>query len=234
MDITATSGFASYLRKVYGMVGGGLVISAIVTFILSTSPDLAQVFYHLSANGSHALKFTAAGWIALLLPFALLILAMFSDIERWSVGAINAYYGIFCASFGVSLYAATSQYTGASVGAALLITAGSFTGLSLTGMMIKTPLTGLKSFCMMGLWGLVLVGLAQMLFHFSLNQTLMSLIGVGVFAGLTVTDTQDMRDRYSEGGNSHASIMMGAMGLYLDAMNMFINILELVGVKKGD
>lgn len=231
---TADTGFSGYLRKVYMTVAMGLLISAVVTFLVGTSPDLANAFYHVSANGKHAMQFTIAGWVALLLPLPMVFVMGYGCSQEWNVGVLNGLYGLFCASFGVSMYAVTSRYTGTSVGAALLVTAGSFTGLSITGLMVKAPLTGLKSFCTMGLWGLVLVGLAQLIFHFSLNQTLMALISIVVFAGLTVTDSQDMRDRYSTGGNTPGGVMMGAIGLYLDAMNLFINILELIGVKNDD
>lgn len=234
LSITSDSGFAGYLRKVYMTVAGGLLVSALVTFMLSMSPDLAHAFYHLSPNGKHAIQYSIGGWVALLLPLVLIFVMAYAAAQEWSSMALNAIYGIFCASFGVSMYAATSQYTGASVGAALLVTAGSFTGLSLTGLLVKTPLTGLKSFCTMGLWGLVLVGFADLIFHFSLNQTLMACISIGVFAGLTITDSQDMRDRYSDGGDTPGGVLIGAIGLYLDAINLFLNILQIMGNKNND
>lgn len=234
MDYVIDSGFAVYLRKVYGTVAAGILVSAAMVFLLATSPDLSHMFYHMSANGKHAVQFTMAGWIALFMPLVLMFVLGAAVAAPATPAVLNGLYGIFCASFGVSLYAITSQYTGASVGSALLITAGSFIGLSATGVLIKRPLTGLASFCTMGLWGLVIVGFAQLIFHFTLNQTIVSLISIVIFAGLTVTDSQEMRDRYSTDGNTPSGVLMGAIGLYLDAMNLFINILNIVGVKSDD
>lgn len=232
MDITANSGFATYLQKVYGTVAAGLLISAAITFLLSTSPDAAAMFYHTDAK--HVVKFALLGWVALLLPLVLVFVIPIALAAEAPLVVVNGLYGVFCASFGVSLYAATSQYTGSSVGAALLITAGTFTGLSLTGLVIKTPLTGLKSFCTMGLWGLVIVGFGDLLFHFNFNQTVMAIIAIAVFAGLTVTDSQDIRERYESEGDTQMGVMLGAISLYLDAVNLFIRILQLVGVKNDD
>ena len=86
----------------------------------------------------------------------------------------------------------------------------------------------------MGLWGLVIVGFGDLLFHFNFNQTVMAIIAIAVFAGLTVTDSQDIRERYESEGDTQMGVMLGAISLYLDAVNLFIRILQLVGVKNDD
>lgn len=228
---TSSHTLASFVSRVYAMVGGGLVLSAIVSYMISVTPELKSLFYKVTSDGHHVAGMTGFGFIALFLPLVMLLLSGFCNVNRWSAPAVNAYYGVFTASFGVSMYAITSAYTATSVASAFLITAATFGVLAVVGLMTKKPLLGLAAFCSLALVGLVLVMLVSLLFGFHLNQFVINIITVVIFAGLIVVDSQEIKFAYRPEGNSQSDVVYLALSLYLDAMNMFTSILQLTGSK---
>jgi FtsH-binding integral membrane protein len=113
------------------------------------------------------------------------------------------------------------------------ITAAAFGGLSLYGYTTSRSLSGMGSFLMMGLIGIVIASLVNIFFASSALQFAISVLGVLIFAGLTAYDTQKLKEMYLNGnfdGEAAAKVsIMGALQLYLDFINMFQFLLALVG-----
>jgi len=123
-------------------------------------------------------------------------------------------------------------YTGESIVRVFLITAISFGGLSLVGYTTKKNLSGMGSFLMMGLIGIIVASIVNIFLGSSMMQFIISVVGVLVFAGLTAYDTQQIKNMYLESDGTAVmgkKAVMGALRLYLDFINLFIMLLSLFG-----
>jgi FtsH-binding integral membrane protein len=126
-------------------------------------------------------------------------------------------------------------YTGASVANTFFATAASFAGLSLWGYTTKKDLSGFGSFLIMGVFGILIASLLNLFFHSGPLSLVISVLGVLLFAGLTAYDTQKIKSMYfAVGGTAmvRKSVVMGALQLYLDFINMFLFLLRLFGDRR--
>ncbi|MHA7064799.1 Bax inhibitor-1/YccA family protein, partial [Azospirillum argentinense] len=123
-------------------------------------------------------------------------------------------------------------FTGASVARVFFITAAMFAAMSLWGYTTKADLSKMGSFLMMGLIGIVIASLVNIFVGSSALQFAISVIGVVIFTGLTAYDTQRIKEEYTEGhgheGNTKLAVM-GALSLYLNFINLFQMLLQLMG-----
>ena len=128
------------------------------------------------------------------------------------------------------------RYTGTSIASTFLITATAFGGLSLFGYSTKKDLSGMGSFLIMGVIGLLIAGLVNIFLQSSMMQFIISVLGVLIFAGLTAYDTQRLKMTYYELGGNQAAMGVatsyGALSLYLDFINMFQFLLALFGDRR--
>ena len=148
-----------------------------------------------------------------------------------SVGAMM--FLAYSASLGVTVSALLLSYTGDSVAQAFFVTAGAFGGLTLFAFVTKKDLSAVGSFCMVGLFGIIIASVVNMFVGSSAMHFAISVLGVLIFAGLTAYDTQKMKDyAYSQDTNNEigrrASIM-AALELYLDFIMMFIYLTRILG-----
>ncbi len=150
-----------------------------------------------------------------------------------SAASARTTFFAFAAVMGASLSTLLIRYTGASVVQVFFITAAAFGGLSLYGYTTTRSLSGIGSFLVMGLIGLVIASLVNIFLASSALQFAISVIGVLIFAGLTAYDTQKLKEMYVYGnfdGETAAKVsVIGALTLYLDFINMFQFLLSLMG-----
>jgi FtsH-binding integral membrane protein len=138
----------------------------------------------------------------------------------------------FCVVMGLSMSTIFLVYTGASIATTFFATAGAFAGLSLMGYTTKKDLTAMGSFMAMGVIGLLIAMVINIFMQSSAMQLAISGIGVLIFAGLTAYDTQRLKNEYAMlAGTEFAgkAIVMGALSLYLDFINMFQFLLSFLG-----
>ncbi|HVN00803.1 MAG TPA: Bax inhibitor-1/YccA family protein [Caulobacteraceae bacterium] len=228
-DMGVDAGLRSFMLGVYNKVGLGLVLSAALAWVSGNYPPVRQLFFSTDAYGRTGL--TLLGVVVAFAPLVILLGQMFlrktsprsAAITYW---AIVSLIGI---SFGV-LFIAYSQVT---IAQTFLVTAAAFGGLSLVGYTTKRDLTGMGSFLIMGLWGLIFASLASFFFHSSALYFAINLIGVGIFAGLIAFDTQRMKMTYYQLGGNEAAMSVatsyGALSLYLDFINLFRFLLYFMG-----
>ena len=142
-------------------------------------------------------------------------------------------FWIFAALVGVSLGSIFLVFTHTSIVRVFFITAASFGALSLWGYTTQRDLTGMGSFLLMGLFGIILASLVNLFLASSTLQFAISVIGVLVFAGLTACDTQRLKNEYlygaMDGETAERSAIMGALSLYLNFINLFTLLLQLLG-----
>ena len=137
---------------------------------------------------------------------------------------------------GVSLSSIFLIYTHTSIARVFFITAASFGALSLYGYTTQRDLSGMGSFLIMGLFGVIIASLVNLWLGSSMLQFIVSVVGVLVFAGLTAYDTQRLKNEYIygslDGEIAERSAIMGALSLYLNFINLFTLLLQLLGTRE--
>jgi FtsH-binding integral membrane protein len=164
-----------------------------------------------------------------------LVLAISAGIRRFQVGTAAALFVAYAALNGVTLSMVLLAYTGASVMKAFLVTAGTFAVTSVWATTTKKDLSGMGSFLMMGLIGLIIASLVNIFLASSMLDWVVSVVGVGLFIGLTAYDTQQLRAMVLEAANEVTVSKMaifGALKLYLDFINLFLMLLRLLGDRR--
>jgi FtsH-binding integral membrane protein len=170
----------------------------------------------------------------MLAPLAFVLVLSFG-IHKLSLFATQALFWLFAGTMGLSLASIFVIYTGESIARVFFITAASFGALSLYGYTTKRSLSGIGSFLIMGLFGIVIASLVNLFLKSSGLQFAISVIGVLVFAGLTAYDTQKIKEMYLETDYEETAgkkAIMGALALYLDFINLMIMLLHLLGQRR--
>jgi hypothetical protein len=217
------AGLRSYMLRVYNYMAGGLAITGLVAYLAS-----ATGFYQSIVG-------TPVYWLVVFAPLGLVLLLSFK-IQSMSLGAAQATFWGYAALVGLSLGGLFLVYTGASLAQVFFITAAMFLGMSLYGYTTKADLSRFGSFLFMGLIGIVVASLVNIFFQSAALQFAVSVIGVLVFTGLTAWDTQQIKEMYWEGDSSVVAgkkSIMGALRLYLDFLNLFLMLMQLMGNRRN-
>lgn len=223
------AGLRQHMLGIYNYMGAGLALSAATAFLL-VQTGASALFY--AAPG----QFTPLGWAAMLAPLGLLLIASFTG-DRLSASSTQALYWSMAALQGIGLSVLVQSFTGYSIAQIFLVTAAAFGALSLYGYSTRRSLSGLGSFLLIGLVGVVVALLANILLQSPLLQFVASVIGVVVFAGLTAFDTQRLKDEYLAGASGEAALksqVWGALSLYLNFINLFQLLLTLFGQRETE
>jgi uncharacterized protein len=215
-------GLRQYMLGIYNYMAGGLAVTGVVAYFAATSGLYQAIFG------------TPLFWIVLLAPLGLVLFLSFR-IERMSLGAAQASFWVYAALVGLSLAGIFLVYTGASIARVFFITAGTFGAMSFYGYVTKKDLTQFGSFLFMGLIGIVIAGLVNLFIRSNALQLTISAIGVIVFVGLTAWDTQRIKAIYLQGDGTMVAgkkAIMGALSLYLDFLNLFLMLVQLLGDRR--
>ena len=172
----------------------------------------------------------------MLSPLAIVFYMSFGA-AKISTSRAQTLFWIFCILMGASLTYLFVIFTGLSITRVFFITAGTFGAMSIYGYTTKRDLTKLGSFCMMGLFGIIIASLVNIFTKSTMTYYVISYIGVLVFIGLTAYDTQKIKNMYlMSQGNSAATLskqaIYGALTLYLDFINLFIFLLRIFGQRR--
>ena len=222
-------GLRAYMLSVYNYMASGLLLSGIVAYAVANS-QLIQLFYQIDDAGRIA-GYSGLGMISMFLPLGLIFFMSFTWQKR-SAKTMQLLYWLFVGTMGIGLSTILLTYTGVSVARTFVITAGAFAGLSLVGYTTKKNLSGFGTFFLMGLIGLILAMIVNMIWPSTLMGFLIPVVGVLIFAGLTVYDTQRIKSTYfmveGSGLMEHTAVM-GAVSLYLNFVNLFQFLLMFLG-----
>jgi uncharacterized protein len=219
--IVVDAGLRAYMLRVYNYMAAGVGLTGLV----------AMLTYQLTGP---ALLQSPLIWVFMLAPLAL-VFFISSRINTLSAEAARRLFFIYAASMGLSLSTIFHVYTGASITRVFFISAAAFGALSIWGYTTQRDLSGFGTFLFMGLIGIVIASLVNIFLRSSGLDWMVSIIGVGVFAGLTAYDTQrikGMYDRSDDATSSGRKAVMGALSLYLDFINLFMMMLRLAGNRR--
>ncbi len=225
-------GLRQYLMKVFNYMAGGLCITALVSWLMVSNPSILRIFYNITPQGASLSGF---GWLAFLAPLVI-VFAFGWVINRGTASQVKGVFWLYSALMGVSLCPILLLYTGESITRVFLITAATFGAMSLYGYTTKRDLSGMGSFLFMGLIGIIIASLVNAFFLKSTGMSYaISFISVLVFTGLTAYDIQNIKAMYVDYEDSETAskkAVAGALSLYLDFINIFIHLLQLIGDRK--
>src|SRR5690606_38801745 len=222
-DGAVDAGLRSYMLSVYNYLGSGVLLTGIVAMLAYNSGFTASMI------GSPLM------WVVMLATLAFVMVLSFG-INKLSTTAAQAIFWVYAAVMGLSMSTIFLAFTQTSIAQTFFATAAAFLGLSLYGYTTKRDLSGFGTFLIMGVFGiLVAMLLNAFIFQSGALSLAISVIGVLVFAGLTAYDTQKIKSMYFYVRGTDfvgKSVVMGALSLYLDFVNMFTFLLNLLGSRE--
>jgi uncharacterized protein len=234
------AGLRAYMLRVYNWMTSGLLLTGLVAYGIAQAGLADALFMRVQTASGIATRATGLGWIAILSPLAFVLVLSFG-VNKLSTRTVQAVFWAFCVAMGASLTSIFIQYTGESIVRTFFITAATFGAMSLYGYATKSDLTKLGSFCMMGLFGIIIASLVNgLLVHSSEMQVIVSIIGVLVFVGLTAYDTQRIKADYTQFSYAQGSDIAArrsvydALRLLLNFINLFMLLLQLTGNRSSN
>jgi hypothetical protein len=210
-----------FLAKVFNWMAIGLGLTAVTAFITASTPAILQAIYPIH--------------IILALAELGLVFFLSARIQKISVQTATGLFLAFSVLNGLTLSVILLIYTMTSIASTFFITAGMFGSMAIYGMVTKKDLSGMGSFLMMGLFGIIIASVVNMFLGSSMMSWVISAIGVIVFTGLTAYDVQKITQMGAAGimeqGDIavHKMAIMGALTLYLDFINLFLMLLHFSG-----
>jgi uncharacterized protein len=214
------AGLRSYMLSVYNYMTSGVLLTGIVALSFFQSGLAAQMVG------------TPLQWIVMLSPLAFVMVMSFG-MNRLSTPTLQILFWSFATVMGLSLSTIFLVFTGISIAQTFFAVAAAFAGLSLWGYTTKKDLSGWGTFLIMGVVGLIVAMLINMFFMQSAGMHMaVSAIGVLIFAALTAYDTQRIKSMYAYVAGTDMMgkvVIMGALSLYLDFINMFMFLLNFLG-----
>ena len=219
--VAVDAGLRAHMIRVYNYMAGGVALTGLVAYF--TNQLLGPTLHN-----------SPIMWVLIFAPLALVFFLSWR-IDRLSASTALALFFVYAALLGASLSIIFAVYTGASITRVFFISAAAFGGLSLWGYTTQRDLTGMGSFLMMGLIGIIIASLVNIFLKSSGLDWIISVIGVIVFAGLTAWDTQKIKEMYDindDGTVTGRKAVMGALALYLDFINLFLMLLRLFGQRR--
>jgi hypothetical protein len=221
------AGLRSYMLSVYNYMASGVLLTGIIALLFA--PYAGQVLVRADGRGMSGL-----GWIVTLSPLAI-VFAMSFGAARMRTGTLQLLFWAFAALMGLSMSTIFLVFTGASIAQTFFATAAAYLGLSLYGYTTKRDLSGFGTFLIMGVVGILVAMLVNMFLQSTAMALMISVIGVLLFAGLTAYDTQRIKSMYLYVQGTEMAgktVIMGALTLYLDFINMFQFLLSFMGDRR--
>lgn len=216
-------GLRSFFQKVYNTMAFGLVFTGLVAFAVAQNDTLRQIFVQNSA----------IRMVAALAPLGFIFFGFTPGrIQRMSVAKLTGLFYAFSGIFGLSMATIFLVYSNESIARVFFITAAMFAGTSIYGYTTKKDLSSLGSLLFMGVWGLLIAMVVNIFLQSAMLHFVVSSIGVIVYTGLVVWDTQNLKMTYSAANGHEANgkmAVMGALSLYINFIMLFQFLLQFMG-----
>jgi hypothetical protein len=216
----------SFVSNVFSLMFTALIISGLSAVWFATDGMKSIIIDPVSKS------LTTFGWIATLAPLGLVFL-MGARFQKLSSKTLLGIFLVYSTLTGISLSTIFSIYTTSSIASTFFISAITFGVMAITGYTTKTDLTKMGSFLYMALVGVIIASLINWFMQSSLLHYIISVVGVLIFTGLTAYDVQKIKNigsQVHQGSETAQKLMiMGALTLYLDFINLFLMLLRLLG-----
>jgi FtsH-binding integral membrane protein len=213
------AGLRSYMLSVYNYMASGVLLTGIVALLFASSGLAQQVLA------------TPLRWVIMLAPLGF-VMAISFGFNRMKTSTMQTLFWAFAVVMGLSMSSIFLVYTGTSIATTFFAVSVAFLSLSLYGYTTKKDLSGFGTFLIMGVVGLLVAMVLNLFLQSPALQMGISAIGVLLFAGLTAYDTQKIKSTYDYVAGTDMmgkAVIMGALTLYLDFINMFTFLLSFLG-----
>ncbi len=209
----------SFVSRVFAMMGFGLLVTGVVAFMTLNITPLLKVAYQ-------------GFWLFAIVEIGLVIY-LSRKFTAMPAQTAMIWFLTYAGLNGLTLAPLLYMYTHASIVSAFVVSAGMFGGMAVWGLTSKKDLTSIGSLCFMGLLGLILASVVNMFLQNSATQLIISYAGVAIFIGLTAYDAQRIKMMGSSPSATGNMAVMGALMLYLDFINIFVYILQILGSRRN-
>ena len=229
------AGLRAHMLRVYNYMAAAVALSGVAAYATFSAAVITDASGKITALTPFGQTLFGPLMFVLMLGTLGLVFFMSFRIDRLQFSTAAALFAFYAALLGVTLAPVLLTYTGASVTRVFFISAASFGALSLYGYTTQRDLSAMGSFMIMGLFGIIIASLVNIFLKSSGLEWAISVIGVGVFAGLTAWDTQRIKEMYDSRDDDSTmgrKAIMGALSLYLDFINLFLMLLRLVGDRR--
>ena len=210
----------SAMGRVYGHMSMAVLVSMIVSYFVGSSPELLAFFF------TGVMK-----WIVIFSPLVA-ILAFAFAAQHFNKGQLQLFLYGFAALMGLSFATIFAVFTMGSIVSAFMSAAVLFAVMSGYGYFTKQNLDSMGKFMFVGLIAIIIASVINIFIGSTVMQMVISALAIIIFLGLTAYDTQKIREMVSMDGDTGRQEVIGALTLYMDFINLFINLLQLFGVKK--
>jgi FtsH-binding integral membrane protein len=230
-------GLRAHMIRVYNYMAGGVALTGVVawlTYQLAGGDAIQVVGRSVTGLTPFGQALISMLWVAVLAPLGLVIFINFR-IDRLQASTARLLFFIYAGLIGLSLALIFMVFTATSITRVFFITAAAFGALSLYGYTTQRSLDAIGSFLVMGVIGLLIAMVVNIFLGSTMLQWLISVVGVGIFAGLTAWHTQMIKEMYDpmdDGTVAGRKSVMGALSLYLDFINMFQFLLQLMADRR--
>lgn len=224
LDETKKASAAELMRDVYLWMTGGLALTGAVAWVVANTPALLNIIF------GNQIVF----W-GLLIAELVLVISLSAAINKLSFSAAALMFVVYSALNGATLSSIFLLYELSSIAEIFFVTAGAFAALTFIGTVTRKDLSGLGTFLIIALVGLIIASIVGMIIG-QPDSIWISSLGVLIFAGLTVYDAQRIRQmmltQESVNDSNMKLALLGALSLYLDFINLLLKLLSLFGKKK--
>lgn len=210
----------SAMTRVYGHMSLAVIVSMIVSMFVGLSPQLLAFFF------TGVMK-----WIVIFAPLVAILAFAFAQ-DNFNKTQLQIFLHAFAALMGLSFATIFAVFTMGSIVSAFMGAAVLFGTMTVYGYFTKTNLDSVGKFMFVGLIAIVIASIINIFIGSTVLQMVISALAIIIFLGLTAYDTQKIREVVSVGGDTGREEVIGALTLYMDFINLFINLLQLFGVKK--
>ncbi len=229
-DMAVDAGLRSFMLGVYNKLALGLVVAGALAYVTGNVPAVQQLLFAVGPDGRVGM--TVLGMIVQFSPLVLLFGSMFF-MKNPTARGVNMLYWAVVASIGAGLGILFLRYTGGSLASTFFVTAASCGARSQIGYTTKKDLTGMGSFLIMGVIGLIIASVVNMFMQSGTLYLIISGLGVLIFAGLIAYDTQRLKmTYYALGGDQQGMAVatgFGALSLFINFVNLFQFLLAFMG-----
>lgn len=229
-DMSVDAGLRSFMLGVYNKLALGLVVAGALAYVTGNVPAVQQLLFAAGPDGRIGL--TMLGMVVQFSPLVLLFGSMFF-MKNPTAGGVNLLYWAVVSTIGAGMGLLFLRYTGESIASTFFVTAAAFGGLSLFGYTTKKNLTGMGSFLIMGVIGLVIASIVNIFLGSGTLYLIISGLGVLIFSGLIAYDTQRLKMTYYDLGGDRAAMGVatgfGALSLFINFVNLFQFLLAFMG-----
>ena len=211
----------SAMANVYKHMSFAIITSMIVSYFVGSSPELLQFFF------TGIMK-----WIIIFSPLVAIFGVSFILASNPTKQVAQLCLHGFAALMGLSFATIFAVFTMGSIVGAFMSAAILFAVMSVYGYFTKQSLDSIGKFMFVGLIAIIIASIVNIFIGSTVMQMVISALAIIIFLGLTAYDTQKIREELMEEGNTDIAEIRGALTLYLDFINIFINLLQLFGGKK--